>query len=69
VGRSSWAAPGRAIAPTRSQANVPTTCIPSAGEMRAILYVPLGQAAVADHRGLVERMMVWSGAAHSNVVS
>jgi hypothetical protein len=51
VGRSSWATPGRAIAPTRSQANVPTTGITSAGEMRPILHLPSGQAAIADHGG------------------
>jgi hypothetical protein len=68
AGRGSWAAPGRAIAPTRSQANVPTTCTTSAGEMRAILHLPLGQAAVADHGGTVERTMVWSSAAHSTAV-
>src|SRR6516225_8299650 len=48
VGTGSWAAAGRAIASPRSQANAPTACITRAGEMQAILHLPLGQAAVAD---------------------
>ena len=70
AGLGSWAAPGCAIAPTRSQANVATPCSTSAGVMRTILHLPLGQAAYRGLKyGWVERTMVWRGAAHSNAVA
>jgi hypothetical protein len=69
AGTTCCAAAGRAIVPTRSQANVPKARIASAGEIRATLHLPSGEAAVADYRGPAEQMMVWSGTAHSNGIS
>ena len=66
AGLGSWAAAGIAIAPRKSQANRPTASIASADEIRPILHLPLGQAAVAELCGGTEPTMAWRETTHSN---